>query len=478
MRLILVSNRVAIPTESGAHRAGGLEVVLAPTLKRYTGVWFGWSGNVVPRDQVTTKTIEKSKQSYVLTDLAEEDYQEYYGGFANRVLWPILHYRIDLAEFTRRDLTGYLRVNQHFADELSKVIRPSDLIWVHDYHFIPLGEKLRKRGHTNRIGFFLHVPFPAPEFITVLPRHERFLSSLLQYDLVGFQTEGDVRNFVRYVLSENRGSNIGSCKRRTVKWFSVRMVDRCASVAFRSVSTPANSSDLRVARSNRHSFGRSSRSLGGRTLLIGVDRLDYTKGLIQRMEAFDLFFSNWPDWRGKVTYLQITPKSRSEIPEYHELEEALGAVAGRINGKFGEASWTPIRYVNRAHSRSALAGLYRSARVGVVTPLRDGMNLVAKEYVAAQDANDPGVLILSRFAGAAAECRDALLVNPYDLELVANAIARALEMPLSERQERHSHILATLSQNSSDVWGARFLQSLQQPEVPGSDEEFLRRYVI
>ena len=208
MRLILVSNWVAIPTESGAHRAGGLEVVLAPTLKRYAGVWFGWSGNVVPRAQVTTKTIAKSKQSYVLTDLSEEDYQEYYSGFANRVLWPILHYRIDLAEFTRRDLTGYLRVNQHFADELSKFILPSDLIWVHDYHFIPLGEELRKRGHSNRIGFFLHVPFPAPEFITVLPRHERILSSLLQYDLVGFQTEGDVRNFVRYVLSENRGSNI------------------------------------------------------------------------------------------------------------------------------------------------------------------------------------------------------------------------------------------------------------------------------
>ena len=213
-------------------------------------------------------------------------------------------------------------------------------------------------------------------------------------------------------------------------------------------------------------------------MLIGFDRLDYTKGLLQRIEAFDLFFSGHPDWRGKVTYLQITPKSRSEIPEYSELEQALGAGAGRINGKFGEASWTPIRYVNRAHSRSALAGLYRSARVGVVTPLRDGMNLVAKEYVAAQDANDPGVLILSRFAGAADECRDALLVNPYDSELVADTISRALEMPLSERQERHSHILATLSQNSSDMWGAQFLQFLEQLEVPESGEEFLERYVI
>jgi trehalose 6-phosphate synthase len=471
LRLILVSNRVAIPTESGANRAGGLEVVLAPTLKRYEGVWFGWSGNVVPRDQVTTKTIEKSKQSYVLTDLAEEDYQEYYGGFANRVLWPILHYRIDLAEFTRRDLTGYLRVNRHFADELSKVILPSDLIWVHDYHFIPLGEELRKRGHGNRIGFFLHVPFPAPEFITVLPRHERLLSSLLQYDLVGFQTEGDVQNFVRYVLSENRGSNIG-VSQAIDRQMVLSQDGRQVRVGSFPVGIDTGEFERLARRAAQSSFVREVvESLGGRTLLIGVDRLDYTKGLIQRMEAFDLFFSNWPDWRG-------TPKSRSEIPEYHELEQALGAVAGRINGRFGEASWTPIRYVNRAHSRSALAGLYRSARAGVVTPLRDGMNLVAKEYVAAQDANNPGVLILSRFAGAAAECRDALLVNPYDLELVADAIARALEMPLSERQERHSHILATLSQNSSDVWGARFLQSLEQLEVLRSDEESLQRYVI
>ena len=478
MRLILVSNRVAIPTESGAHRAGGLEVVLAPTLKRYSGVWFGWSGNVVPRDQVTTKTIEKSKQSYVLTDLSEDDYQEFYSGFANRVLWPILHYRIDLAEFTRRDLSGYLRVNQHFADELSKVILPSDLIWVHDYHFVPLGEELRKRGHTNRMGFFLHVPFPAPEFITVLPRHERFLSSLLQYDLLGFQTDSDVRNFVRYVLTENRGSNIGVLQ-AVDRQIVLRQLDRQVRVGSFPVGIDIGEFERLARRAAQSSFVREVvESLGGRTLLIGVDRLDYTKGLIQRMEAFDLFFSNWPDWRGKVTYLQITPKSRSEIPEYHELEQALGAVAGRINGKFGEASWTPIRYVNRAHSRAALAGLYRSARAGVVTPLRDGMNLVAKEYVAAQDADDPGVLILSRFAGAAAECQDALLVNPYDLELVANTIAGALEMPLSERRERHSHILATLSKNSSEVWGARFLQSLEQLEVSGSDEEFLQRYVI
>lgn len=478
LRLILVSNRVAIPTESGPQRAGGLEVALAPTLKRQEGVWFGWSGNVVPRDQVATKTIVKARQSYILTDLSEEDYQEYYSGFANSVLWPILHYRIDLAEFTRRDLTGYLRVNQHFADELSKVILPSDLIWVHDYHFIPLGEELRKRGHANRIGFFLHVPFPAPEFITVLPHHERLLSSLLQYDLVGFQTESDVRNFVRYVISENRGLNIGLFQ-ATDRQVVLSQDDRQVRVGSFPVGIDTADFERRARRAAQSSFVQEVvESLDGRVLMIGVDRLDYSKGLTERMEAIDLFFSNWPDWRGKVTYLQIAPRSRSEIREYNELGQALGTAAGCINGKFGEASWTPIRYVNRAHSRSALAGLYRAARVGLVTPLRDGMNLVAKEYVAAQDANDPGVLILSRFAGAAAECRDALLVNPYDSESVASAIARALEMPLSERRDRHSHILATLSQNSSDVWGARFLRSLETVELPGSDEEFWQRSVI
>jgi trehalose 6-phosphate synthase len=472
LRLILISNRVAIPTNTGAHRAGGLEVALAPTLKRYEGVWFGWSGNVVPRDQVRTEVIHKASQTYVLTDLSEEDHQEFYSGFANRVLWPILHYRIDLAEFTRRDLTGYLRVNEHFAHELCKAIRPDDLLWVHDYHFIPLGQELRKRGRKNRIGFFLHVPFPAPEFITVLPQHERLLSSLLQYDVIGFQTESDVRNFVRYVISENFGSNL------RVSQGSDRQVlltedRRQVRVGAFPVGIDIAEFERRARRAIQTSFVQEViRSLDGRAMMIGVDRLDYSKGLTQRMEAIDLFFAQLPHWRGKVTYLQIAPKSRSEIQEYHELGQMLGALAGGINGKYGEASWTPIRYINRAYSRSSLAGLYRAARVGLVTPLRDGMNLVAKEYVAAQDASDPGVLVLSRFAGAAAECKDALLVNPYDLESVAAAIALALQMPLSERRDRLNYILAALSQNSSDVWGARFIQALEQKEHEGGDAEY------
>jgi trehalose 6-phosphate synthase len=201
-------------------------------------------------------------------------------------------------------------------------------------------------------------------------------------------------------------------------------------------------------------------SLGGRALVIGVDRLDYSKGLVQRLEAFEIFLARNPDWHGKVTYLQITPKNRSEIPEYLELAQAVDSIAGRINGKYGEVSWTPIRYVNRVYSRSVLAGLYRTARVGVVTPLRDGMNLVAKEYVAAQDPNDPGVLILSRFAGAAVDGKRALLINPYDAESVAGALAQALVMPLDERRERHAALMRGIVENNVDKWQTDFLDAL------------------
>ena len=466
-RLILVSNRVSVPVAGAAKRAGGLEVALAPILKEIESVWFGWSGKVVPGGQVKTRTIDSERTSFVITDLSEEDYQEYYNGFANRVLWPVLHYRIDLTEFNRRDLTGYLRVNQHFATELSKILQPDDIIWVHDYHLIPIADELRQRGHANRIGFFLHVPFPAPEVVTVLPNHERLLPLLLQYDLVGFQTETDVGNFVRYIIAEHRGAS-----RRVFETTDQQIVISHGGRQTRIGSFPVGIDPPEFQRLARRAvkspFVRDVvESLGNRALVIGVDRLDYSKGLIQRMEAFERFYALHPKWQNKVTYLQIAPKSRSEIPEYFEFEQAVGAAAGRINAKYGEVAWTPIRYLNRAYSRSSLAGLYRSAHVGLVTPLRDGMNLVAKEYVAAQDADDPGVLILSRFAGAADECDHALLVNPYDPDSVASAIARALEMPLEERRKRHRATFDALSRYPVGVWSTKFIQSLEPSAIVG-----------
>jgi len=368
-------------------------------------------------------------------------------------LWPILHYRLDLAEFSRRDLTGYLRVNEHFADELVKLLKPDDIVWVHDYHLIPLAKALRARGLSNRIGFFLHIPMPPPEIITAMPNHENLIPSLCHYDLVGFQTDNDAANFARYLAIElgtpsHISRRLGTGDRvMRVGTFPVGIETReFTRMARRAVKT---SMVLKV-----------KNSIPG-ALMIGVDRLDYSKGITLRLEAYERFLAANPQWHGKVTYLQITPKSRSQIKEYSEMEQVVNAAAGRINGAFSDASWSPVRYVNRPYSRTALAGLYRTARAALITPLRDGMNLVAKEYVAAQDATDPGVLILSRFAGAAVEFRDgALLVNPYDPDAVGAAIARAMEMPKEERQRRHATLYAALLRSDIGNWGDKFLSTL------------------
>jgi trehalose 6-phosphate synthase len=455
-RLVVISNRVAVPNSEGGNRAGGLEVAVRATLRSHSGIWFGWSGRVAPDGKVETQVFDRVDHSYVVTDLVEEDYQEYYNGFANSVLWPILHYRLDLAEFSRRDLSGYLRVNEHFAVELEKFLRPDDVVWVHDYHLIPLAKALRARGHANKIGFFLHIPLPPPDILTALPQHERLIPALCHYDLVGFQTDNDATNLARYLTNECR---LPSRDQRTFT-----AADRMVRIDTFPVGIETEEFCRLARRAVRSSFVQGVlESLAGRAMIIGVDRLDYTKGIALRLDAFERFLATYAEWRSKVTYLQITPKSRSAIAEYSQMEQQISGRAGQINGNFGEASWTPLRYVNKAHSRSALAGLYRSSRAALVTPLRDGMNLVAKEYVAAQDAEDPGALILSRFAGAAVEFDAALLVNPYDTEAVAAAIARALSMPLEERRARHAALFQALTANDINSWADKFLAALTRP---------------
>jgi len=459
-RLIVVSNRVAVPSGTNGNQAGGLAVAVRSLLRRHRGIWFGWSGTVSMDGEVVSQTIHRGDITYVVTDLVEADYQEYYNGFANRVLWPILHYRLDLAEFSRRDLSGYRRVNAHFAAQLHDLLQPDDVVWVHDYHLIPLAKMLRDRGHRNRIGFFLHVPFPPPDILTALPNHEWLIPQLTAYDLVGLQTENDAANCARYLDNECRLQKRGG--------YTFQTAERTVRVGAFPIGIEAGEFSRLARQAVRSQLVRNVvESLAGRAMMIGVDRLDYSKGLAQRMDAFERFLAVYPDWRGKVTYLQITPKSRSEIQEYAGMERTISEAAGRINGTYGEVAWTPIRYVNRAYSRSALAGLFRAARVGLVTPLRDGMNLVAKEYIAAQDAENPGVLILSRFAGAAAECTAALLVNPYDPETVATSIAHALAMPLKERRSRHAALFHLISENDLKTWGELFLAALtQNADVP------------
>jgi trehalose 6-phosphate synthase len=450
-RLIIVSNRVAVPDSSRTPLAGGMAVAVKAALKNRKGMWFGWSGRVAEGPAESPQAVDVNKVTYVLIDLSKSDIQEYYNGLANSVLWPILHYRVDLQEFSRADASGYVRVNRMFADRLSALLNDDDVIWVHDYHLMLLGRELRSRGHRNRIGFFLHTPCAPPDILQTLPQHKEILGGLTYYDLVGFQTENDRDNFGHYLTT------LGAQSRGGVFEIESRKVRLGAFPV--SIESKAY---MRLARN----AGRSAlvalvrESLGGNRLVLGVDRLDYSKGIPDRVRAFERFLENNPEWHGRVTLLQITPKSRSDVKQYGEIESEVTGLIGKVNGRFGDAAWTPIRYVNRSYSRTVLAGLYRAADVAMVTPLRDGMNLVAKEYLAAQDPDDPGVLVLSEFAGAAKELDHALIVNPHETDAVASALKRALEMPLAERRERHAPMLAHLLENDITKWAEDYLAAL------------------
>ena len=454
-RLIVVSNRVPLPDKHGAAPAGGLAVALQAALQERGGIWLGWSGKSAPADDPgELQVIDKGKIQYLLTDLTEKDLEEYYQGFANRVLWPICHYRLDLAEYARKEMAGYFRVNKFFAERLAPLVQPDDVIWIHDYHLIPLAAELRKLGLANKIGFFLHIPWPVPDVLFAMPVYETILKCLSSYDLIGFQTDNDRRNFadglLRHAWAVAKSETEFEVEGRT--FHALAFPIGIETSEFMSFAEKAARTGL--AR-------RMHQSLDGKKLILGVDRLDYSKGITQRIDAFEKFLVKHPDRERNVTFLQITPKSRSEVPEYEAMQRAVAEQAGRVNGAMGTIDWVPIRYVNRSLSRPALAGLYRMAKVALVTPLRDGMNLVAKEFVAAQPEDDPGVLVLSRFAGAAEELDAALLVNPYDVEGTAEAVTRGLDMPLEERKERWQSMLARLKSNDVFHWSRSFLRSLE-----------------
>ncbi|MEM7442525.1 MAG: alpha,alpha-trehalose-phosphate synthase (UDP-forming) [Pseudomonadota bacterium] len=455
-RLVVVSNRVA-PVEEGKGPSGGLAVaVLAALKKAGGGIWFGWSGEVKPDTQSEPSLFRTGRVSYATVDLSMRDFDEYYNGYANATLWPLFHFRLDLTEFSRRTYTGYLRVNALFASRLAPLLEADDRLWVHDYHLIPLGEELRKIGLTSPIGFFLHTPFPVPEILVALPNHETLMRSLCAYDLVGLQTEKDRNALVNYLVSE-AGAEILSDK-------LVRAYGRIVRIEAFPISIETEDIVKMSAQAGKaRQTERMRNSLQGRELIIGVDRLDYSKGLPERLLAFQALLENYAGNRGHVTFMQIAPPTRSDVSEYQEIRQTLETLAGHINGAFAEYDWVPIRYLNKSFSRRNLLGFFRSAKIGLVTPLRDGMNLVAKEYVAAQDPDDPGVLILSRFAGAASELSGgALIVNPYDIEGVAENLQHALTMPLEERQDRHTTMLDILKSNSIDTWRRNFVDTLNK----------------
>ncbi|MEE8393094.1 MAG: alpha,alpha-trehalose-phosphate synthase (UDP-forming) [Rhodospirillales bacterium] len=458
-RLIVVSNRVTVKTDKMA-RAGGLAVALQDALGEHGGVWFGWSGKVESKPRAKPKLTKSGPVTYATVDLSRKNYNEYYNGFANRTLWPLFHYRLDLAAFSKQNYSGYLRVNTMFAEQLRPLIKPDDLIWIHDYHMIPMGEELRRAGVKQPMGFFLHTPFPAMEILTALPGHRTLIRALCAYDVVGFQTENDLRAFLDYVVHEAGGGIMGNHlihafgKTLRVDTFPIGIDTEAIVKAGMQATHSGTAKRLRERQKDSE-------------WLIGVDRLDYSKGLVERLKSFERLLETYPAYRGRVTLMQIAPPSRSEVPEYKEIRRTIEAESGHINGRFAEFDWLPINYLNRSFTRNDLAGFYRASRIGLVTPLRDGMNLVAKEYVAAQNPLDPGVLVLSRFAGAAREMGSALIVNPFDFDEVAEAIARGLEMPLDERRERWASMMENLRSNTLGVWRDSFLKVLSEAPYEG-----------
>ena len=450
-RLVAVSNRVALP---GADQAGGLAVALKAALQETGGLWFGWSGRTVREASGELHEQRDGDIRYLTVDLSRDDFEGYYNGFANRTLWPLLHFRPDLVDYNRETHDAYRRVNALFAEKLAKRLRPDDIVWVHDYHLMPLAEELRARGVQSRIGFFLHVPLPSADLIAALPSHQRPFGALTAYDLLGFQTERDLERFQDYLRLYAGGKVLrkGLLHDRNGREF------RAGAFPI-GIDTP-RIAELAADAVRKAGVKRLQASLAGRALAIGVDRLDYSKGIPERFRAFARFLDRHPEQRGKLTFLQIAPVSRGGVGEYRALKRELEQLAGHINGGYAEPDWTPVRYVNRNYPHAALTGFYRMARIGLVTPLRDGMNLVAKEFVAAQDPEDPGVLVLSSFAGAARELDSALQVNPYDLDGVADAIATGLAMPLAERRKRWGKMMDRITRYDIHAWRKDFLSAL------------------
>jgi trehalose 6-phosphate synthase len=442
-RVVLVSNRVL--DLSKAARAGGVAVVLANIARTRKALWFGWNGEVKPAGEVDV--IER-KGRIATAPLSDIDYAGYYLGYANSVLWPVFHNRLDLAQFEAGFFERFVDVNRRLAGLLQPMLGPDDVIWVHDYHLIPFAAELRRRGVANPIGFFLHIPFPPWQTFMAVPEHKELARALAAYDLIGLQTKADVANLLNYMSNGAYG--------RIVPDGRIRVFDRLVSIA----SFPVGIDMTDFAKAKRAGSLVQSRSSVSR--IVGVDRLDYTKGLPQKFKAFGRLLDKYPHYQRQVVLTQIAPPTRESVEGYSDIRHELETLAGSINGRLGELDWVPIHYIYRSTPRRTLGDIYRSSRVCMVTPLRDGMNLIAKEYVAAQDAADPGVLILSKFAGAAEEMTEALIVNPYSIEETADVIRDALEMTLVERCERHAALLAGLQKHDAAAWYQSFLEHLKR----------------
>ncbi len=457
--LLVISNRLpdfrqVEGDETGDRKknVGGLVSALEPALRARGGMWLGWSGKTVPDSEpVESGIIESGTAHFAWVDYKETWYREYYSAFCNGTLWPLFHSFPSRVTFSDASWAAFQEVHEHLADYAARLVGPHAMLWVHDYHLLLFAKAMRQRGHTGPMGHFLHIPFPSLDMFSMMPWASQILDALLDFDLLGFHTPQHVANFL---------SCVSAMLPARVADDVIQHRGRSTHVAAMPIGIIPDDFQETPEQAVVEEIDGLMRALGDSKLVLGVDRLDYTKGIPERLIAFGKLLENFPEWRGKVSLVQVSVPSRADVPLYAEQRASIETIVGRINGEYGEAAWVPIRYLYRSYAKGQLAQLYRAASVGYVTPLRDGMNLVAKEYVAAQDSDNPGVLLLSQFAGAAVEMRDAVLTNPYHAEGMARDLDRALRMELEERRSRHTKLLASVQRSNAVTWAEGFLDAL------------------
>lgn len=465
-RLIIVSNRLPITAELDAAGAvqlnmasGGLANGMRPWHQGSGGLWIGWPGDTskFSSEQRASLARQLDERGIAPVTLSQDHVNRYYHGFANRVLWPLFHYLIDRLPVHATGWDAYRQVNQAFADVILERYRPGDVIWVHDYQLMLVPAMLRRRLPHARIGFFLHIPFPSFEVFRTLPWRREVLEGLLGADLIGFHTFLYVRHFltslahVDGVEADIDRVRIGD---RTIRLGAFPMgID--TSTFVEQAQRPEVRAQVEALR----------RDAGGRKILLGVDRLDYTKGIPRRLQSVERLLTRNPELRDEIRYIQVAVPSRGEVDSYQRFRRFVEEMVGRINGTCGTLRSTPIHYMHQSVSTADLVAMYCAADVMLVTPLRDGMNLVAKEFIASR-IDDDGVLVLSEFAGAAAELGEAVVVNPYDVDAVAEAIRRSLTMPREERHRRMRPMRRRVIEHDVHAWAKAFIQQLEPPSEP------------
>ncbi len=449
--------------------SGGLITALTPLLKKYKGLWIGWDGDFSGRISASILDNEGRNLGYDLktVSLTHQEVRDYYDRFCNETLWPLFHDYLGRTKFHRSTWRVYQHVNQKFAQIVSQYIEPNDFIWIQDYHLIMAGKYLKESGCAEKLTFFLHIPFPPWDLFMRLPWRKELIESLLYYDCIGFQTRRDHRNFIQ-------------CVRRLIPQIKVSYVKKHSVIKYAGKHTLVGAFPISIDFKEFEDIAKSKavqdeawyihENLPEKKIILGIDRLDYTKGILGRLRSFEILLEKYPDVHEKITLVQVIVPSRINVAEYKKMRQNIEETVGRINGRFTVKGWVPVHYIYRRLSRIELAAYYRTCEIALITPLKDGMNLVAKEYCASCISGN-GVLILSEFAGAASELkRDAILVNPYHVELVAEELYKALQMQPAEIKGKMRRLRNIVRRNNIFVWLDNFLKTayLELPNDQGT----------